>query len=272
MYIFAGCQHQTNIPDIESDKFPKYNTTIPITDSIIFKYPTKEFTIEKTIKVNNANTKKIIIKYYKNNLSTGFINSYKTVSGMDDTNTNYKVSCGNMIDLKNKKLLTNNCAVVGESITDKEFYNIEINNQIDIKSKIYSLNKSVKSGTIISSTNINDILKTDYLKNTILHEYIQGWGIYNNKNVIVTKIEVSEEGNLLDDWLNEKERGFLFKAFANTLLINKNKSYNIRIGGYNFYDPKTFIKVYSHTVMYFDLGNSNRISTYKEEVFTRVVN
>ena len=163
-------------------------------------------------------------------------------------------------------------------------------NNTDIMNKLKYDNISVKSGSIlyksiggdienilITLTNLNPDRKQknkhfikawNEVKKEIINELeyeviVKGWGLYNNKRVIVAQyqqeIDIKEFIYPMLKQLNKvKDKAEFNKIMGDKTIFS-------RLVGYELYDPNTFIKVYSHNISYTNVFNkiTKRIETTK---------
>jgi len=103
-------------------------------------------------------------------------------------------------------------------------------------------------------------------------EIVKGWGIYKNKKVIVTSVNDIYSIDFKTYILNKKNLTQVQIKKVNEL---DNIFLNFKIGSYSFYDPETFIMVYTHNVTYLKAifsNNNKEVSTIlRSEVISELV-
>ena len=209
-------------------------------------------------------------------------------------NMDFYIKCDNSINIENKKINYDICSFNRDKTSKliQEELNRTNNKYIDIlfkqlnkKQILNNLklnNKIVKSGSILYKTMgmskdiLMSIIYNIHKKEKVLEKRIElisrsfkemeknlqydvivkGWGIYKNKRVIVTQFQ--QEIDMANIFYNMTKRINKDKAIKKF----KNKSMFSKIIGYQFYDPNTFIKVYSKKVTY--TNNNNKITKIEE--------
>ncbi|MEA3553401.1 MAG: hypothetical protein U9R39_03235 [Campylobacterota bacterium] len=267
---------QSKIPDIQSKEYPRYLYTIPIVDNILFKYPTKEYTAQTIITTTNDLVSKM--KYsnkYNVIINNDKYNNIQCNIKMILNEYNIKAKCNSLIDLENNSLISSKCNLNNIAASPKALLFIsslmKIINDTPVNNQLLFNNNSVKSGSILYKTIGADLdqlfltlikanpnrkqkneqfLKTwNEVKKDLEYEVIvKGWGLYNNKRVIVTQfqqeIDISNFFYKMLKKLNKVQNKEEFnKAFGNKTIFT-------RLVGYELYDPNTFIKVFSKNTSY----------------------
>jgi|GEM_PF-4610090 len=203
--------------------------------------------------------------------------------------------CDNSIGINNKELIYAICNINKDKLNKemlKELnkmsykkqnqFNITMDsifrvlNNTDIKRKLKYDNIKVKSGSILYKSIGGDLdqllltlisLNPDRKKMNIKFfkvwnevkkdlEYdviVKGWGLYNNKRVIVTQFQQEIDIKKFLYTILKKSKRVQNKEEFNKIFGNK--AMFSKLVGYELYDPKTFIRIYSHNVSYTNLFN-----------------